>query len=471
MASAQWAGGIALSVAVTACITVSNKDLLAKLGALRAAGPGMLLLMHRCVSYTSLQVSYLCSGEETKPANVPQHLILISSLLSNLSIFSSFFVLREASVTFHQLSRLTILPMGATVDYLAYGKKRTPLEYASILLISYGVAIGLRGEVAATAHAFAYAIICACFTLASSALVGHILKSTGASTRELLVRLTKYEIGAAAIITLAFQLGGSQPAAAPSSPAPTEAPFDASLLLPLALNCFLAAAVIYLTTWSQGVTSNMLYAVLGQAKMLATVALDALVFRHDLSDRTLTGLALAVTVAVGVALSDPKEPSDAELDEKQRTRATRRRWVAAALFGVALALTGRDAAVHGPANLARARGGAPAKGVGPALGSALPRRPARHNNVTHVPKPRRGAAHHNATHAAAKVSPKAVRTRHREDPERRRHDHLVAGTAPQHAYASSRRGGGASRLAAAKAPHGGSRSHARRLLDLSLGGW
>ena len=350
---AKWLGGIALSVLATACITVSNKDLLARAGgAWHFAGPGMLLLLHRIVSYASLRLTYVCScAEMPKTPNIPIHLLIIGSLFSNASICTSFAVLREASVTFHQISRLIILPMSAMVDYVLYGKKRTILDYSGILLISYGVAIGLHGEISATPLAVGLSVLSAVSTLASSALASHVLKNTEGSIREIVIVSMKYEIAMALSLVIAFHLAGLRSAAQSTPSRPVD--FDPWLLLPLCLNCFLAASVTYLTTWSQGVTSNMLYAVLGQAKMLTTVSLDALLFHTLLSIRTQTGLAIVVTVAVGLTLSDPKKGAAPEGEgEEQRSRAERRRWAAGALlFGTAFALILGDAAVYGRATI------------------------------------------------------------------------------------------------------------------------
>ena len=165
--STWWFVGNALSVAATACITVSNKDVLVRLGSTRISGPGMLLVMHRLAAFAFWRLTYLCTKQPPTP-NIRVLFLIGASTMSSLSIVSSFLVLREASVAFHQLSRLAILPMSAVVDLVLYGRQRTALEYSSILFISYGAAIGLQGDVTATPRAAVFATVCTLSTLASS---------------------------------------------------------------------------------------------------------------------------------------------------------------------------------------------------------------------------------------------------------------------------------------------------------------
>ena len=257
-----WLLGNALGVIATACLTVSNKALLTD----RLAGPGKLLLLHRVTAFIFWRLTFACKGRASGSAPPPISLgyLCITSLVGNASIVMSFLVLQEASVAFHQISRLVILPLSACVDLVLYGKRRSALEYVSVLLISYSVFAGARGEVTATSSAIFYAGACAVCTLGSSTLCGHIIKSTGTNAREFLDLILPYEIGAALALVIVFEASSSSAAAAaPSTPAPAPtdsaaAAFSPWYLASLCLNCLLACLVIFLTTWSQGNTSNML---------------------------------------------------------------------------------------------------------------------------------------------------------------------------------------------------------------------
>ena len=348
MLDAKWLLGNVLSIAVTAMITVSNKDLLSNKGPFHVAGPAKLLVLHRLMSALFWTSTYWCSGRPPNSPHVPRGTLITISLMSNLSIVASFLVLREASVAFHQLSRLMILPMSAAVDLLLYGKRRTVLEYCSIILISYGLVIGLSGEITATPRAAFYAVFCALTTLINSATAGHLMRSSGVGAREVVVKTIPYEIINAGMIAIVFHLVGTETAAQAASAA-TES-LDRAALLRVGLNAVLAVSVVFLTTWTQGASSNMLYAILGQAKTLTTVALAAYVFETALSIRTKEGLAIAVSVAIGVAISEEKtEPSkEPAAEQQQHGLLQRKRRIASALcFGIAVALIAGDATAYG----------------------------------------------------------------------------------------------------------------------------
>jgi hypothetical protein len=80
--------------------------------------------------------------------------------------------------------------------------------------------------------------------------------------------------------------------------------FAAGSVAMLFLNAVLAVSVQWFSTWTAGNSSTMLYAVIGQAKTAATVALGVLVFQTPLSIRTLAGLSICLTAAFALALSE-----------------------------------------------------------------------------------------------------------------------------------------------------------------------
>lgn len=138
-ARCYWFAGNLLGVVFTACLTVSNKDLLNRFGFL--SGAGTLLFLHRSASFVFSRLTDTCgsSASSAKFApRVPLSMLAVACVTSNVSIVLSFFVLREASVAFHQVSRLLILPLSAAIDRILYGKRRTVLELSGICLIAYG---------------------------------------------------------------------------------------------------------------------------------------------------------------------------------------------------------------------------------------------------------------------------------------------------------------------------------------------
>ena len=428
MSNLQWCGGVTLGVLATACITVSNKHLLMHSRAWQIVSPTMLLLMHRITAYVLTRWSYACEGKAVTRPHVPLALIISSTTASNMSIFTGLLLLREASITFQQLSRLIILPMSALVDYFVFSKSRTALDYASILLISYGVVIGLRGEVSATMRAVGLAILSACFTVASTALVGRLIKTLGIAARDCIFLTLEYEIVAAgamaAVFPLVFESKANAAAEVP------EATDDGWLLLALGVNLLLAAAVIYLTTWTQGATSNMLYAVLGQVKMLATIVLDAVVLHTDLSVRTKTGLVIALSVAVGLAVGDPAKQQDAGKDDEQSKRAARRkRLVGALCFACALSLIVWDASFHGKADIVSA---APFRTKDTAVSPAAT---AASKPINHAAPLRKSNTHQSVNRAgetAAKTSPGAVIKTHKRHAMPKTNNASATNPSPKH---------------------------------------
>ena len=126
---------------------------------------------------------------------------------------------------------------------------------------------GPRGEITATPVAILYASFWVVCTLGSSSLCGHIIKTTGATAHEFLDLILPYEIGAALALVAIFEASASASTASPTatptarSSMPTATSvgaFSPRYLASLGLNGMLACLVIFLTTWSQGVSSNML---------------------------------------------------------------------------------------------------------------------------------------------------------------------------------------------------------------------
>ena len=100
-----WFAGNLLGVVFTACLTVSNKDLLNRFGFL--SGAGTLLFLHRSASFVFSRLTDTCgsSASSAKFApRVPLSMLAVACVTSNVSIVLSFFVLREASVAFHQVT-------------------------------------------------------------------------------------------------------------------------------------------------------------------------------------------------------------------------------------------------------------------------------------------------------------------------------------------------------------------------------
>lgn len=234
---------------------------------------------------------------------IPWRLLTAVVTFPVFSLWLSILTLKESSITFAQLSRLMILPLSAGVDYVLYGKRRGSLEYFSLVLLSYGVYMGSRGDVAATFLAAVYASLAAVCTLGSSATTGHMLKITGYKPEEVLPVLLPYEIALSLVILLGSHVRNSYSGVLSSTDHEEES-YEPLLLLRVVANAAMAILVVYLTVWAQGKASNMVYAVIGQCKTALTLALGAALLHETVSMRAMMGLMVIIAISIGLAAGD-----------------------------------------------------------------------------------------------------------------------------------------------------------------------
>ncbi|KAL3923272.1 MAG: hypothetical protein SGPRY_004273, partial [Prymnesium sp.] len=295
---------LSASVAATCCLVVSNKDLLGH-PALHEVGPFMLLFLHRIVTWFFYRMTYCCKPYPRKQFS--WFLLIGASALANGSILASFLTLKIASVAFQQLSRLMVIPIGAFFDFMLYGKRRGLVECFSLLLLSYGVYMASSGDATATPLAILYTGVGVVLSIGSSSVTGHIMKTTSVPTADLVMFALPYEIvfaGIVLVITRAYTSAQNDP----ERPLKHQEEWSGlPLLLRMFVNGSLAIAVVYLTVWSQGKCSNMMYGVLGQAKTIGSIALSAAIFHTELSIRAWIGMSVVVAVSVGLASGDFKQ--------------------------------------------------------------------------------------------------------------------------------------------------------------------
>lgn len=323
--------GLFAGVAVTAGLVLSNKDLLVR-PAMHNIGPPVLLLLHRLVTWAFYRLTYC--GRAFPPRKFSLSLLFVGATLSNGSIAASLLTLQSASVAFQQLTRLMGLPMSAVFDYVLYRKHRGGLEYFSLLLLSYGVFTASTGDATATPLAFMYASIGVLCALGSTAVTGYILKSTGMPITDLVVIGLPYDIVMSALLLLVVnayngkRTGTLQPAFEVA-----EGCLDLALLLRLFVNASLAITAVYLSVWTQGKCSNMMYAVLGQAKSIACIVLSTACLHMEISTHLVLGMAIVFLVAFFLALGE-LEPID--------VKSSRSRWLIIALLSSVLSIIALD---------------------------------------------------------------------------------------------------------------------------------
>lgn len=316
---AKYLIGCGMSVVVTACLVVSNKSVLERLRAnpkLHAAGPSLLLLLHRSAAFFMTALPRCKSGwPDLKHVPLTWQWIAVLCLASNLSIVCGFLALQQGTVAFYQLSRLALLPLSTAVDVVAYGKRRTAMEYGSLVLLSYAVASAVRGDVGATPGALFFSGLSIVLTMLSNALSGHFMKhvAPGSAVQEFMLLQLPYEILAAGLQVMAsVAIRATQ---TPAHSAITDVSdargleFDPTLCLETVVNALLAPAVMYLSSWTVRECSNLVYAVLGQGKMLLSIVLGAMVFRTTISARMCLGVAVGIAVPSALTLTDLQRKS------------------------------------------------------------------------------------------------------------------------------------------------------------------
>lgn len=338
--------GVTASVLCTAGLVVSNKELL-RHAVMRQVGPSLLLLLHKVVAWILFRAMYCC-----KPLPVTSFTWLARIgvvLLSNNAVIFSMLTLQEASVAFQQLTRLMALPLSAAVDLVFYGKARGKLESFSLLLLSYGVFMSQSGEATSTRLAWIYTSVCILCSLGCTALCRHVQVTTGMTVIDFLALILPLEVAFAAVqLLLMWVCNQTRSADSPGSvhvlggeSTATASYADPLLLVCLVINCSLACIVSALSTWTQGKCSNMLSAVLGQAKAIVSVAVGAAVFHAHVAGRGLVGMAIVVILSFQLALGD-RQPSS----EGASNRSSQPRWTTIAFFVVVSAAVAGDLVRH-----------------------------------------------------------------------------------------------------------------------------
>ena len=301
-----------LGVVLSAALVVTNKVVLSLI-----TYPGktaLLTFMHYGITCSWIRGQAFC--KDVKRREVPIKWILLITSMGTCSVLTSNLVLELSSVTFHQISKLASLPCGAFIDYYVHGKMRTWRELLLLFFICLAVYVTTVGKdnFDLTVGATCAALIYVGTYVSVAALLRHVCQRFELSTSEFMYLSTPYGLLASFLLLIIsmlyessaaeFNLGANQNFVAGSVPM-------------LCLNAVLAVSVQWFSTWTAGNSTTMLYAVVGQAKTAATIALGVFVFQIPLSIRTIVGLIICVTTAFALALSE------VSLGQTYRTTASR----------------------------------------------------------------------------------------------------------------------------------------------------
>jgi hypothetical protein len=161
----------------------------------------------------------------------------------------------------------------------------------------------IEGVGAVPIAAFVHAAAMVASTLGISLLVRHMCTQEQVTTAWLLHRGLPFGV-AVASLQLAAVMSLEEWTHAPQVNSVIVGASSLWIVLLLLSNLALAVLVQYLSTWVAVHTSTLLYAVLGQAKTAATLALSACVFHVTLSRRVICGVATYLSVAAALSICD-----------------------------------------------------------------------------------------------------------------------------------------------------------------------
>jgi hypothetical protein len=290
-----------LGVFLSAALVVTNKAMLSLI--MYPGKTAILTFVHYGITCAWIRGQAFCT--DVKRREVPIKWILLITSLGTCSVLTSNLVLELSSVTFHQISKLASLPCGALIDYCVHGKMRTWRELlllCFICLAVYVMSVGKDNFDLTVGASFAALIYVGTY-VSVAALLRHVCHRFEVSTSEFMYLSTPYGLLASFIWLIIYMLSESSTAEFNHDLGASQT-FVAGSVPLLCLNAILAVSVQWLSTWTAGNSSTMLYAVIGQAKTAATVALGVLVFQTPLSIRTHVGLSICLTAAFALALSD-----------------------------------------------------------------------------------------------------------------------------------------------------------------------
>ena len=286
---------------LSAALVVTNKAVLSLITL-----PGktaFLTFIHYGITFSWIRGQAFFS--EVKRRELHVKWILLITTLGTCSVFMSNLVLDLSSVTFHQLIKLASLPCGALVDYYVHGKRRTWREFLLLSFICLAVCATSAGKdnLGFSVGASFAALLYVGTYVSVAALLRHVCHRFELSTSEFMYLSTPYGL-LVSFLLLIFQTLSEGLTAEVKQDLGATQHFSAGSVPMLCLNSVLAVSVQWLSTWTAGNSSTMLYAVIGQAKTAATIALGVLVFQTSLSVKSLIGLSICLVASFSLALSE-----------------------------------------------------------------------------------------------------------------------------------------------------------------------
>jgi len=283
-------------VLCTSALIVTNKLILDNLPS--NAASGSLGCLHAMVALVVTRIKFHVSGTTSSVPPVPWNWMLGVSLIATVALLVSNLALQYASVTFHQLARLTAMPAGAAVDYFRRGVKRSGSDWIGFLLLSGGVFLTAKGDLAVTPLGAFFSALTVLTWLGAAEAVRQTCSNYSLSSAEYMFVSGPWNMGCG--IFWLFATGGGSTLAAQARGL-LLMDFSYTVKFGLMVNLTLAVIVQYLSSWAQKNCSTVLYAVLAQAKTGCTILMGVFVMGSSMSGAVLVGILTCLTVSGCIA--------------------------------------------------------------------------------------------------------------------------------------------------------------------------
>eukprot|EP00240_Pyramimonas_obovata_P004109 CAMPEP_0118925814 /NCGR_PEP_ID=MMETSP1169-20130426/3637_1 /TAXON_ID=36882 /ORGANISM="Pyramimonas obovata, Strain CCMP722" /LENGTH=343 /DNA_ID=CAMNT_0006867217 /DNA_START=141 /DNA_END=1172 /DNA_ORIENTATION=- len=264
---------------------------------------------------------------EKKVLTIPIGDAILYTVFADLSIVGMNFSLMMNTVGFYQIAKLSIIPVICTIDYIWLFKRFNPKILASIGVVLMGVAISTVSDVGFNIPGIVVAGIAVFSTAMQQVLVGHLQKKHNIGANEL-VGVTA-PMQAASLLLLGPMIDRvivGRFVWAYEMNVPT--------MVYLLWSCVLAAVVNISQFFCIGRFSAITFQVLGNSKTVGVLFFGWMMFDHQVTWRSLSGMSLAVLgmIMYGVFTSTdppkvvmpppPSSPASAALKESTTTEAS-----------------------------------------------------------------------------------------------------------------------------------------------------
>ena len=294
----RWVLIVSLNVVAGALLVTSNKVILLQN---MPASSAALTFLHYFSTFIVLRVLSWKRRHDEPSRRVPIIRVVLLSFLATLSVATSNLTLKLSSVSFHQVSRLVSLPGGLLLDYFLYRKTRTCLETSYVAIVAVGVYHICFTDHTTTLLGCVFAVVSICATLCTALTI----KATCA----------EYNLNAVNLAHLMSPWGTLSSLLWLITTLAAESGFNSQKMLGqkfwgqlssnvvftitiVTFNCFCAVFLNISSTWCAANCSTLMYAILGQGKILATISLSARVLHQDIPNNSILSLCISIAAFI-----------------------------------------------------------------------------------------------------------------------------------------------------------------------------